>query len=304
MKIFSLILLLVSSVCTAQEIKLALNWKAEPQFGGFYAAQKYFEKEKLPIKILEGGSGTPTVQMLAAGQVDYAVVSADEIIMAHDRGARDLLAVFATYQTNPQGVMTHASRGFQKLEDVFKSDGVLLWQSGLPYAQFVFKKYGPLKVKTAPYTGGIGNFQADKQISQQCFVTSEPLSAEKAKLSVKTFLIADTGYNPYTTVLAVRASRWKQNPEEVRKVVSSVRQGWKDYLQNPQSTNLQMASLNKAMDLQTFQKSAELQKPLIQVKSGPLGQMTSERWQTLILQLMDLKLIKNKIHANDLFQNL
>lgn len=289
---------------TPAELKLALNWKAEPQFGGFYAAESFFQKQNLKVKVLEGGSGTPTVQMLAAGQVDYAVVSADEIVLAHDRGAKDLVAVFATYQTNPQGLMTHATRGFEKIEHVLKTDGVLLWQAGLPYAQYIQKKYGPLKVKTAPYLGGIGNFQNNPLLSQQCFVTSEPLTAEKAGLKVKTFLIAETGYNPYTTVLAVRASRLKQNPDEVKKVVQAVRSGWSEYLKNPKATNELMAKINRSMDMETFQKSADVQKPLIQVKGVEIGTMTEERWQTLANQLLELKTIKNQLKATDLFQNL
>jgi NitT/TauT family transport system substrate-binding protein len=94
-------LIFVSQMASAA--KLALNWKAEPQFGGFYQAQisGLFKKNNLDIQILEGGSGTPTIQMLAAGQVDYAVVSGDELVIAHDRGAKDLVAIFAVYQKSP-----------------------------------------------------------------------------------------------------------------------------------------------------------------------------------------------------------
>lgn len=286
------------------ELKLALNWKAEPQFGGFYASVEYFNRKNLDVKVLQGGSGTPTIQMLASGQVEYAIVSGDEIVIAHDRGAKDIVAVFATYQTNPTGIMTHAERNFKSLEDVFKSDGTLLWQSGLPYAQFLQKKYSPMKVKTAPYLGGIGNFQNDPKISQQCFVTSEPLLAQKAGIKEKTFLVADSGFNPYVTVLAVKASRLKEKPEEVAQIVESVRAGWAQYLQEPKGINLLMNRINKAMDLETFQKSAEIQRPLIEAKGTQLGSMSEARWQTLIQQLKELKVIKNNIKASDLFKNL
>lgn len=303
-----LVFLILSSFISisvfAEPLRLALNWKAEPQFGGFYAARDFLKKENLQVEILEGGSGTPTLQMLTAGKVDFAIVSADEAIIAHDRGAKDLVAVFATYQTNPQGIMTHANRGFQKLEDVFKSEGTLLWQAGLPYALYLKKKMGSFKVQTAPYLGGLGPFQKDPKISQQCFITSEPLAARAAGLTVKTFLVADAGYNPYTTVLAVRASDLKKNPDRVQKFVSAVRQGWAQYLKDPGPTNREMSSINKAMSLETFQKSAEAQKPLIETGKAALGSMTTERWQTLSDQLQDLGLIKNKILAGDLFKNL
>lgn len=292
----------------AGPLKLALNWKAEPQFGGFYTGDiaGIYKKNKLDVLVLEGGSGTPTIQMLASGKVDYAVVSADEIILAHDRGAKDIVALFASYQTNPQGIMTHEARGFKNIQDVLKGDGLLLWQAGLPYAQFMSKKFAPLKVKAAPYSGGIANFQNDPKVSQQCFVTSEPMAAAKAGLKVKTFLVAEGGYNPYTTVLATTASRLKAQPEEVKAMVKAVRESWGAYLKDPSSTNQAMLKINKAMDAETFKKSAEAQTALISTKETDkfgLGSMTLQRWTELRDQLLELKLIKTSVDPQTLFQN-
>lgn len=286
---------------------LALNWKAEPQFGGFYAAQAqgHFQRNKLAVKIVEGGSGTPTIQMLQAGKVDYAIVSADEVVIAQARGAGNVVALFATYQTNPQGIMTHAARGFTSIEQVMHSEGVLLWQAGLPYAQYFRKKYAPVTVTTAPYLGGIGNFQSDPQLSQQCFVTSEPLTAAAAGLAVKTFLVAESGYNPYTAVLVTRRERWQASPDEVKAMVSAVRAGWEDYLRDPAPTNTMMLSLNKAMSADTFTKSAQAQLPLIKTpETQRLGEMTLARWQTLADQLLEIKAIPAPVAAQELFVDL
>lgn len=294
----------IATTAAADPIKLALNWKAEPQFGGFYAAKFNgdFSRNKLDVDILEGGSGTPTVQMLAAGKVDYAIVSADEIVIAHDRGAKNIVALFATYQTNPQAIMTHAERNFTSIADIMHGDGLLLWQSGLAYAQFFKKHYAPIKVTTAPYLGGIGNFQQDRKISQQCFVTSEPLAAEKAGIKIKTFMVADSGYNPYTTVLATTREHLQKNPEQVAHIVASVRAGWNAYLQDPSSTNAKMAQFNKAMDLPTFLASAQAQKPLIATPAdSKLGSMTAQRWQTLVEQLREIKMIKTAVPVDQLF---
>lgn len=294
----------INTANAAEPIKLALNWKAEPQFGGFYAAKFNgdFVRNKLDVDILEGGSGTPTVQMLAAGKVDYAIVSADEIVIAHDRGAKNIVALFATYQTNPQAIMTHAERNFANIADVMHGDGLLLWQSGLAYAQYFKKHYAPIKVNTAPYLGGIGNFQKDAKISQQCFITSEPLAAEKAGIKVKNFMVADSGYNPYTTVLVTTREHLQKNPEQVNAIVASTRAGWTSYLQDPTPTNTKMAQLNKAMDQQTFLISAQTQKALIETKDGSkLGSMTAQRWQTLVAQLREINMIKTAVPADQLF---
>ncbi|MDG2045720.1 MAG: ABC transporter substrate-binding protein [Halioglobus sp.] len=288
-------------------VVLALNWKPEPQFGGFYAAQMqgYYQDNNLDVSIIEGGSGTPTIQMLAAGKVDYAIVSADEVVIAHARGATNIVALFATFQISPQAIMTHAERDFTSIEEILHSDGVLLWQAGLPYSQYLKKEYAPIKAFTAPYLGGIGSFQNDSKISQQCFISSEPLTAVAAGLKIKTFLVADSGYNPYTTVLATTSERWTSSPSEIKAMIAAVRSGWNNYLEKPAHTNSAMQALNKAMSAETFGQSAQAQKELIRTKTtAHIGEMTLARWQTLGDQLLDLKIIQNPVSAKDLFIDL
>jgi NitT/TauT family transport system substrate-binding protein len=289
------------------KVKLALNWKAEPQFGGFYAAKLdgAFKKHNLDVEIIEGGSGTPTVQMVAGGQVDFGIVSAEEILISRDHGG-DVVGVFAAFQTNPQAIMTHESQHYHSLKDLFASDGTLAWQSGLSYAQYLQKKYPNSKVQKVPYAGGIGSFVKNPKFSQQCFFTSEPLLAMAAGESVKTFLIADEGFNPYTTVVATTRAKIKAHPEIVAAMVQAVREGWTSYLQNPDAVNRSMSGLNHAMDLQTFAKSAQAQKPLIETaenKNGALGKMSEKRWQELSTQLRELQLFKKAPVVTEAYQN-
>lgn len=291
-----------------EKVEIALNWKPEPEFGGFYAAQVagIYKKHGLKAEILPGGSGTPVIQMLAAGKIDFGIVSADELVISRANGS-DVIAIFATFQTNPQGIMTHADRGFRSIGDVFKGEGTLAIQRGLPYAEYLLKKYGQPKVKIVPYLGGIANFLNDKNYSQQVFITAEPIEAKKREVNIKTFLVADEGYNPYTVVLATRSSFMKKNPKLVESVVKAVREGWQEYLKNPGPSNKVMGELNKAMDASTFAMSAEAQRPLIETaetKKSGLGTMTEARWRRLVDQLADLKLIKGKPEAKDLFVNL
>src|SRR3954466_3234635 len=91
---------LASPALAADKVNLALNWVPEPEFGGIYEAKRggAFDKNGIDADIQPGGAGTPTGPMAAAGQADFAVSSADEVIVARARGA-DVVAVFAIYQT-------------------------------------------------------------------------------------------------------------------------------------------------------------------------------------------------------------
>jgi len=75
---------LLASCGKSVKTRLALNWKPDPQFGGFYAAP--YQKQGLDVEILPGGAGTPTVQMIGAGSAEFGIVSADELVVARARG--------------------------------------------------------------------------------------------------------------------------------------------------------------------------------------------------------------------------
>ncbi|MDX9730337.1 MAG: ABC transporter substrate-binding protein [Bdellovibrionales bacterium] len=292
---------------TPEKVRLALNWKPEPQFGGFYAAQiaQLDKQHGVEFEIQPGGAGTPVVQMVAAGQIDFGIASGDEILVSRVRGS-DVVALYAVYQTNPQGILTRADRGFESLGDVFKSSGTIAMQKGLPYALFLQRKYANgMKAAIVPYLGGISNFLSNKNHSQQCFVTSEPLLAQKRGTKVKTFLVAESGFNPYTTVLVTRASILKDKPELVKNVVSAVRAGWKLYLESPDEAHAKMNELNPSIDLASMKEMWEAQKALIESKENvTLGSMRSERWADLLEQLYSMKVISKKIEVAPIFVNL
>ena len=299
-----------SSTPSAQaKVVLQLNWKPESEFGGFYAAEQIgaFRRHGLDVEISPGGSGTPTVQMVGSGAVDFALVSADELVVARARG-NPVVALFAVYQTCPQGILVHASRGFKSLAELMRSDGTLAIQRGLPYAQFLEQKYGfgHLKIVPAP-NGNISLFLHDPNFSQQCFITSEPIEAKRAGSDPMTFLIADAGFNPYTTVLVTRDDYLEAHGSMARAMVSACREGWRSYLDDPRQANAVMQKLNPTLDPQTLSDSAAAQAPLIetaQTKEHGLGAMTAERWKKLADQLAELKAIDTSPPPDRCFVNL
>ncbi len=287
-----------SALASAAPIKLMLNWKPEAEFGGFYAAQMSgaYANQKLTVDIQTGGVGTPTVQMVAAGRADFGIASADEIVISRDRGT-DVVALYAVYQTNPQALLVRADRNLKKIEDTF-SAGILAVQRGLPYFLFLEKKFGPMKAKVVPYLGGITQLSENPLITQQCFVTSEPILTDLKGIKTQAFLVADTGFNPYTTVVITRRALLQKDPQTVAAFVRAVDAGWKTYLQDPKPANEVMHKLNPSMDLPTLEKSAQIQKPLIETaatKAAGLGSMADARWTELALQLKSLGLIKNAL---------
>ena len=302
--VFILLFIGFSSSGLAQD--LALNWKPEPEFGGFYEAflSHFYQKNGLTTQILPGGAGQPVAQMVAAKKVTFGIAAADEVILARAQGAK-IVALFAVYQNDPQGFMVRAERKIHSLKDLFQTDGTIALQKGLPYTLWLEKQYSPFKAKIVPYTGGITSFIQDPNFSQQCFITSEPLAAKREKLNPETFLISESGFNPYLSVVIVHEDTLKNDATRVKQFLDATQKGWAAYLKNPHATNIEMQKMNPSMDLKTFDEAAQVQKRFIEtpdtLKKG-LGTMSEIRWKTLYSQLIELKLVKPGLNPAEFFK--
>ena len=84
-----------------------------------------------------------------------------------------------------------------------------------------------------PYTFNIQPFLADRNIAQQGYPSSEPLSAMKAGAKANFFLFADAAYPPYGTTIVHDGQDLKDRPEVLRKFDADSMEGWKSFLADP-----------------------------------------------------------------------
>jgi NitT/TauT family transport system substrate-binding protein len=79
-----------ASVVEPVEVKLQLQWVAQAQFAGYYAAvdQGYYEAEGLDVDIVEGGPDIVPQDVLSAGDVDYAISWVPKVLGSIEKGAK------------------------------------------------------------------------------------------------------------------------------------------------------------------------------------------------------------------------
>jgi NitT/TauT family transport system substrate-binding protein len=70
-------------------VTLQLQWVAQAQFAGYYAAvdQGYYEEEGLDVTIAEGGADIVPQDVLASGDVDYAISWVPKVLGSIEQGA-------------------------------------------------------------------------------------------------------------------------------------------------------------------------------------------------------------------------
>lgn len=289
------------------KIILQLNWFPEAEHGGFYAAKVHgiFEKYNLEVEILPGGKAATVPQELTVGRIQFGIINGDELLLSRESGV-DIVSLMAPLQTSPRCILVRADSGIEKFEQL--SGLTLQLGAGQPFIDFLKSKGYMENVKIVPYQGGVASLVAGQGIGQQAYVFSEPLLAEQQNVPVKVLMVSDAGFNPYTSLLATTKEYAQKNPDLVKRVVHACQEGWQKYLAEPTETNKFILTQNEhGLTEEALIYGVEKMKPLCINDTVPLekvGTMTSERWEELVIQMGDLKLIDpTKVKASDCFDS-
>ena len=278
---------------TLEPVSLMLNWYPEAEHGGYYAAlvHGYFEDAGLDVTIIPGGPNAPVIQQTARGAVDFGVTNADRIVLARAEGAR-LTALLAPLTNSPRCLLVHADSGIEHFEQL--QDVTMMLSREHAWARFLIKKLPLDGVKIVPNSASLAPFLEDSRAAKQGYIISEPFVAKQKGARVRSLLVADFGFNPYTSVLMTRGETIEQRLELVRKMQAACRRGWQKYLADPAETNQRIHELNPEMSVEILAFGVQALKEHC-IDPAPhaedFGRMTSERWHTLVSQLEELEML-------------
>ncbi|MDE0889832.1 MAG: ABC transporter substrate-binding protein [Phycisphaerales bacterium] len=273
-------------------ITLQLNWFPEPEFGGFYAAKErgIFEKAGFDVQLIKGGADVPAPQLVASGSVDFAVVSAPQLVTIRARGGK-ATAVFATFQKAPRAMIVKRGSPFTTLKELWESESTVMAQDGLVFIRWLNKIYDGSKLSFVPYAGSNTPFVEGKVAAMQAFATAEPVQLEVDGVMTRVYMVGETGYNPYDGVVAVNDALLKAEPELVARFTAAVRAGWESYLAEPEPINKVIGGLNPDLKSSVLKLAGSKLRPFIEsegTRSNGLGWMTDGRWNDLLSQLQSV----------------
>lgn len=289
----------------ATSVKLQLNWVPEPQFGGIYQARLdgVFKDEGLNVEILQGSAGVSAPQLADNGTVDFAIVAGSQVLQLNAKGG-SLVALFAVFQSDPHGFMVPVDSTYEGLGQLWADpDAIIGAEAELAFVKAITMKYG-VKDGARLVAYNLPAFRAGRQQASQCFVMAEPVSLELEGFETRVFLANESGFNEYNTVLVTRRSFLESNRETCVAMARAFSRGWTAYLADPARANKHMAGLNPAMSEEAMALSARKQAPLIQdalTRKHGLGYMTSERWDHLGSQLVEMDLLDKAPPAHTVY---
>ena len=268
------------------KVSFGTNWVAQAEHGGFYqaVADGTYARYGLDVKIVPGGPNVNNRIQLIAGKLDF-FMSANSL-QSFDAVANNVpvIAVAAIFQKDPQVFLAHPSAKVTKLEDL-KPLTLFVSKEGMPtYFQWLKSEYGFSEDKVKPYTSNAQPFLADKNSAMQGYVTSEPFAVEKqAKFTPTVILLADYGFNAYSTLIETRIAYAEKKPDLVQRFVDASIIGWYNYIYGDNAAgNALIKKANPEMTDDLLAYSVDKMKQYGIVDSGDtlkdgVGAMSDER---------------------------
>jgi len=215
------------------KVRFGTNWVAEAEHGGFYQAlaDGTYRRHGLDVTIVPGGPNVNNRILLPVGKIDFFLSA--NLLQAFDAVAQSVptISVAALFQKDPQVLLAHPDQGIERFEDLKKLT-LLVSNEGLAtYFQWMKADFGFREEQVKPYTFNPQPFLADKRVAMQGYVTSEPYAVERAgRFKPKIFLLADYGFDTYSTLIETRRELVEKQPDLVRRFVEASIIGWMNYI--------------------------------------------------------------------------
>jgi NitT/TauT family transport system substrate-binding protein len=220
-----------ASAQTLDKVTFGTNWVAEAEHGGFYQAlaDGTYKKYGLDVTIIPGGPNVNNRILLPAGKLDF-FMSANSL-QAFDAAEQNIptVSVAAIFQKDPQVFLAHPD--VTRFEDL-KTRTLFVSKEGMAsYYEWLKADFGFKDSQVKPYNFNPQPFLVDKRSAMQGYVTSEPYAVEKrGGFKPTIFLLADKGFDSYSTLIETRRDLIEKKPDLVQRFVDASIIGWYNYL--------------------------------------------------------------------------
>ncbi len=286
------------------KLSFGTNWVAEAEHGGFFqaAADGTYKNYGLEVTIVPGGPNVNNRALLIAGKLDFFMNA--NTLQSFDAVANNVpvLAIAAIFQKDPQIFLAHPESKVTKLEDLKPLTLFLSKEAVAGVFQWLKSEYGFAEEKIKPYTFNAQPFLADKKSAMQGYVTSEPYAVEKqAGFKPTIILLADYGFNTYSTLIETRRDFTEKKPDLVQRFVDASMIGWYNYLYGDnKAANDMIKKLNPEMTDDLISYSLNKMKENGIVDSGDalnngIGAMTDERMASFFDKMVRAGVVKRDI---------
>ena len=299
------------SVQQEGSIEFILDWKAQMEHCGFFAAQHrgFYKVEGLEVKILEGNSAMNAAILVGSGTYKLGVSSGAATVIARSKGI-PVVSLAVINQRSPMVVYALKDSGIQTPRDlVGKRLGVNF--DGIKYQEYrallTKLRIDPASIVEVGMAGSDPTpLLAGKVDALLGYTQDQPVQVELRGYKVNRISLPDYGVNLYSTNIVANETFLSSHPDLVRRFIRASIKGWRYAMAHPDDAVAIYRSEHPESDAVFNRANFEHLLPLL---SNPdedrmgFGAQSAERWSHTQETLFDLGRIQRKTEVAALFTN-
>jgi len=292
-----------AGAASAQDkVSFGTNWVAEAEHGGYYqaVADGTYNACGLEVEIVPGGPQVNNRALMVAGKLHFYMGGNMLQPYSAVQEGIPIKVVASHFQKEPQVILTHPGQGLDTWESLKNAETLFVGDEGyLSFYQWMIAEFGFSADQRKPYTFNPAPFIADPKSGQQGYVTSEPFSVEReGGFKPNVFLMADYGFNTYSTTVETMQSSIDEHPDWVQCFIDGSTIGWYNYLYGDnRAANARIKRDNPEMTDALLGYSIAKMKEFGMVDSGDtlrlgIGAMTDARMKSFFDKMVATGVVK------------
>jgi NitT/TauT family transport system substrate-binding protein len=289
-------------------IKLPVGYIPNIQFAPLYVAinKGYFKQEGLDVS-LDYNMETDSVALLGANQLQFAIVSGEQVLLGRSQGLPVVYAA-AWYNNFPVGVIVDPAKNVTKPADL---KGLNIGLPGLYGANYIGLrallnagglKESDVKLNSIGFTQ-VESFTSKRVDAAAIYASNEPVVLKDKGVPFTLLKVAD-----YTSLvangLATNETTLKDHPGQVRGMVKALLRGIADAATNPDEA----FEISKKYVENLDKGSPAVQKAVLMGsiefwKSTTPGATRPEAWENMQTLLLDMGMLKKAVDLKTAYTN-
>jgi NitT/TauT family transport system substrate-binding protein len=291
-----------------QTIRLPMGYIPNIQYAPFYVAVEkgYFAEEELEIDF-DYSFETDGVALVGAGELPFAVVSAEQVLLARAQGI-PVVYVAAWFQDFPIAAVAAAETGIQTPADL---RGQRIGLPGLFGASYIglqaLLNAGGLSEQDATLEA-IGFNQVEAFASGQQpvivgYLNNEPIQLRALGYDVNVLAVRDSLRLPANGIITNQNTA-RSNPALVRAFVGALLRGLDDAIRDPDEAY--DISLDYVENLAEADESVQMEVLAVSIelwRAGRLGESDPAAWENLHALLLEMGLLERSLSLDAAYTN-
>ncbi len=270
---------------TKQAVRFMPNWFPEAEFAGYFFAKHFgiYDQLNLDVEILPFIHGYDISESLAAGKIDFAVLSMNEFVRSCNN-KKELVVLGAIFQYEPSVFISKAGEGLNSPSD-FKGKKIICKNSDWKRTiQRVITASG-LSLDDVQLVEGqdkIEMFINGEVDIWAGYAFDEPIELEIAGVNTKTIYLYDYGIGDYQGIIATRAALVENEPRTVEAFLEASIYGWDVAIKDQESALKAIMAFDPEISMSFQRKSMSAIVPFIHTGELPKGMIDRARWDSLM----------------------